>query len=136
MKSNQTFRRYDRTKNRFVYQDMRSWRSYYNSHMGGKVVFERTDLNESFLGDWEMFTGYLDKNNTPIYVGDIVKQVVECFDPFKHYTDVHVYDIVWDNSDMSIKCQECDGDDYSLTEIIWDDCEVVGNRHQIKEPKE
>jgi hypothetical protein len=126
----QTYRRFQRYKNRFVYQDTRSWRSYYDSHKGGVCVGDRTDEFDSFLGDWELFTGKYDKNGIPIYVGDIVKQVVESFDQFKHYTDTYVYDIIWDNLDMSIKCQECDGDDYSLSDIIWDDCEVIGNIHQ------
>ena len=95
----------------------------------------RGDSNDDFLGDWEMFTNKFDKNNNPVYVGDIVKQVVKCYDLFKHYTDKYVYDIRWDDEDMGIIAVECDHEYLRLllSDIDWTQTEVVGNIHQNKE---
>lgn len=130
-----TFRRFDKSNNRFVYQDTFSWRGYYDSHIGGKWCYDRNDRIDAFLGDWELFTGKFDKHGTPIYVGDIVKQVVKAFDPFKHYTDVYIYKILWDEEIQGIRCPDY-GDDEEfvfLSDIEWDECEIIGNIHQNEE---
>jgi hypothetical protein len=123
------FRRFQAHKNRFVYQDTRSWRGYYDSHVGGKCIGDRTDEMDRFLGPWEMFTGKFDKHGNPIYVGDIVKYPVEGFDPFIDWIEAHFFDIVWDDNEKSIFGKE-DDVKYFLSEIEWDKCEIVGNIHQ------
>ena len=131
---NQTFRRFQASKNRFVYQDTGSWRSYYTTHVGVVSISERNDIIDSTLGSWEMFTGQLDKNNNPIYVGDVLKYVVKDFNPLVDYCDIYHFLVLWDNDIKAIRCPDIsDLSDFAfLSDLDYDTIEIEGNVHQQK----
>ena len=130
-----TFRRFDKSNNRFVYQDTFSWRGYYDSHIGGKWVYDRTDRVDAFLAEWEMFTGKFDKNGTPIYVGDIVEHSETFYTQCQEEDSFcWKYDIVWNENNMAIEVHnDIFADGMSLDDINFQYCEVIGNIHQNEE---
>jgi hypothetical protein len=128
----QYYRRFQKHKNRFVYQDTRSWRSYYTTHAGTISAGDRTDEMDRFLGPWEMFTGQLDKNNNPIYVGDFLRQDVPYFNPLTDDTDVYLYHVLWDNDIKAIRFPQTDdlAEFTFASDIEFDEVEIFGNVHQ------
>ena len=91
---NMIFRRWWEKEKRFVYFDLISYRNYYESPVGGKVIVQRSDEIDRQLGPFQQWTGKYDKNGEFIFVLDFVT--------WPYGRDL----IVWDDKTSSIQAIE------------------------------
>lgn len=97
---NVIFRRWWEKEKRFLYFDLQSFRNYYDSPVGGKVVCQRDDEIDRQLGPFQMFIGRYDKNGNMIFVGDYLAG------PYGR--DL----IIYDDKTLSVQAKELDSDIY------------------------
>lgn len=114
---NMIFRRWWEEEKRFVFIDLISWRNYYDSPVGGKVVCPRCDEIDRQLGPFQQWTGRYDKNGEFVFVGDYVAG------PYSR--DL----IVWDDKTSSLQAIEEGTTDiyYGLLDVPFDESVVDGH---------
>lgn len=113
---NQIFRRWWEKEKRFLYFDLNSFRNYYDSPVGGRVVCQRGDEIDRQLGPFQMFIGKYDKSGVMIFVGDYLAG------PYGR--DL----IVYDDKTQSVQAKELDSDIYySAIDVPFDESLVDGH---------
>ena len=129
-----TFRAWSEKENLFYYEAEKT----YDCRCGGVGCDEQTF--EHVLNDdnytVEQFTGIYDRNNTPIYEGDIIA-FPEGFE-MSYYTSGVV---IYDHGEFVIKTADGEDGTYYCVEFYdyndpSEDFEVVGNIHEMEKLKE